>query len=513
MPLIDYPDVEELDEETRGMLEGTGDERGGIPSFPHMLANNPAVLGAALGQFGEIMYGGNLEPDLKQLAFVTVSQENECAYCAASHGAELVNAFGLPAAQLEAIAKRDYSELTDRQRAVVEFARQSAVDPKRVSADHVEALRAVGFDDATWDKGPAQLGYGDGDEETVVNSGPENDKFITTYFRHAFDIDNPDAVTALSLNLVRDDGAVVYLNNREVFRSNMPAGDVTYQSTAASVVGGGDESALQQTEMDPARLQEGVNVLAVEIHQVSGTSSDISFDLELTGLVFPQDQPPTVDAGEDRTIPLADSLLLEGNVNDDGLPNPPGLVTIQWEQINGPGRATFAQAGWSTSKVVFNQPGSYQLRLNADDGATVTSDEIIVTVEGEAEDFDSWRTQYFSQSELDDPAISGRDADPDGDGHTNDQEFQTGTHPREANSYFHVEMIERSLDNGTVRFLFQAMPERSYSVEYRNALTEGTWNKLEDIAANAETRQVEVLDLDPAPKGIRYYRIVTPQQP
>lgn len=148
MPLIDYPDVEEFDGETRGMLEQAENERGEIPSFPHILANNPAILGAALGQFGEVMYGGNLEPDLKQLAFVTVSQANECAYCAASHGAELVNAFGLPAAQLEEIAEGDYSELTDRQRAVVEFAHQSAVDPKRVSAEHVEALRSVGFDDA-----------------------------------------------------------------------------------------------------------------------------------------------------------------------------------------------------------------------------------------------------------------------------------------------------------------------------------------------------------------------------
>lgn len=147
MPLIDYPDVAELDEQTRGMLEEmpTDDV---IPSFPHMLANNPAILEATSVQFFEVMFGGDLEPDLKQLAFVVVSQENECPYCAATHGSDLVNDFGLPETRLEAIAEGDYTEFTDRQRAVAEFARQAATDPKRITEDHVEALRAAGFDDA-----------------------------------------------------------------------------------------------------------------------------------------------------------------------------------------------------------------------------------------------------------------------------------------------------------------------------------------------------------------------------
>lgn len=148
MPLIDYPDLKELDEQTRKMLEETRTERGEIPSFPHLMANNPPVFKAALGHFTEVMYGGNLDVDLKQLAFVVVSQANECAYCAATHGDELVNTFGLPETYLEAIAERNYAEFTDRQRAVAEFARQGATDPKRTTKDHVEALRATGFDDA-----------------------------------------------------------------------------------------------------------------------------------------------------------------------------------------------------------------------------------------------------------------------------------------------------------------------------------------------------------------------------
>jgi hypothetical protein len=144
------------------------------------------------------------------------------------------------------------------------------------------AWRAPGFGDSGWASGPAQLGYGDGDEATVVSYGPDpNNKYITTYFRHSFSV--PDALIFQSLNVrvMRDDGAVVYLNGTEIFRTSMPSGTITYTTTAASTVSGGDESAFYETSLSSSPLITGTNVLAVEVHQVNGTSSDISFDLEL----------------------------------------------------------------------------------------------------------------------------------------------------------------------------------------------------------------------------------------
>src|SRR5918997_5326716 len=75
------------------------------------------------------------------------------------------------------------------------------------------AWRATSFNDSTWPSGPAQLGYGDGDEATTVGFGPDaNNKFITTYFRRAFNVTNASLFTSLTLRVLRDDGAVVYLN-------------------------------------------------------------------------------------------------------------------------------------------------------------------------------------------------------------------------------------------------------------------------------------------------------------
>src|SRR5437867_2791395 len=109
-------------------------------------------------------------------------------------------------------------------------------------SDQGTAWKETNFDDSGWKSGPARLGYGGDGEVTVVGFGPDgNNKFITTYFRKAFDVTNPKTFDSLTLNLLRDDGAVVYLNGTEIRRDNMPAGPINYQTPASAVIGGADE--------------------------------------------------------------------------------------------------------------------------------------------------------------------------------------------------------------------------------------------------------------------------------
>ena len=89
--------------------------------------------------------------------------------------------------------------------------------------------RARLFDDTKWKAGPAQLGYGDNGEKTELSFGGNNSsKHITTFFRRNFEVANPAGVISLEASLVRDDGAVVYLNGKEILRSNMPEGNIRY---------------------------------------------------------------------------------------------------------------------------------------------------------------------------------------------------------------------------------------------------------------------------------------------
>ena len=65
----------------------------------------------------------------------------------------------------------------------------------------------------------------------------------------------------------------------------MPSGVVNYQTPASVAVGGADETTFYSATLNAGYLVPGTNVLAVEIHQSSPGSSDISFDLELTGVI------------------------------------------------------------------------------------------------------------------------------------------------------------------------------------------------------------------------------------
>jgi hypothetical protein len=158
--------------------------------------------------------------------------------------------------------------------------------------DQKSGWRATSFNDSTWKSGKAQLGYGDGDEATVVKFGSNSSrKYITTYFRQKFTLKDPTQITSLSAQLIRDDGAAVFLNNHEVWRSNMPTGTIGYRTLATKSITGSDESKWQIASINKSWLLAGTNLIAVEIHQSSPSSPDISFDFKLTGISTP---PPAL---------------------------------------------------------------------------------------------------------------------------------------------------------------------------------------------------------------------------
>ncbi|MCI5057934.1 MAG: metallophosphoesterase family protein, partial [Flavobacteriales bacterium] len=141
-------------------------------------------------------------------------------------------------------------------------------------SDQGTAWYGTNFNDASWSAGNAQLGFGDNDENTVVNSG-----HLTYYFRQEFTVANPSLYNSAEIDLIYDDGAVVYINGIEVDRVNMGSGVITYQSPASSN-SGDDASHINNVTNN---LVTGTNVIAVEVHNRSTGSSDISFDLKLSG--------------------------------------------------------------------------------------------------------------------------------------------------------------------------------------------------------------------------------------
>ncbi len=89
--------------------------------------------------------------------------------------------------------------------------------------------------------------------------------------------------------------------------------------------------------------------------------------------------PPCVIAGADQTIDLTATASLQGRAIDDG--DPSGSLTTTWSVVSGPGTVTFGNPNSLATTATFSAPGTYVLRLTADDTQLQTSDEMTINVQ------------------------------------------------------------------------------------------------------------------------------------
>ncbi|MEM7384509.1 MAG: S41 family peptidase [Verrucomicrobiota bacterium] len=144
--------------------------------------------------------------------------------------------------------------------------------------------KRAAFEDADWKSGAAPLGYANDDIKTTVSFGDDpRKKHITTYFRTRFTVDETrlDSLETLVFKLRADDGAALYLNGRELLRSNLPAGRIDRNTLASVALSDDVENEYLGFIVPASVLDAGPNVLAVEVHQGSSSSSDLCLDLEI----------------------------------------------------------------------------------------------------------------------------------------------------------------------------------------------------------------------------------------
>lgn len=135
------------------------------------------------------------------------------------------------------------------------------------------------YPDAGWKTGASQLGYGGKGEVTTIGyGGNASAKYTTSYYRYRVNLDNLVGKSDFQITVFVDDGAAVYVNGTEVGRTNLPSGVLT-DSTFASSANNGITSSFN---VPASLLKEGVNIIAVEVHQCNATSSDVIFNLSMT---------------------------------------------------------------------------------------------------------------------------------------------------------------------------------------------------------------------------------------
>ncbi|MEK0452066.1 MAG: hypothetical protein RL088_4334 [Verrucomicrobiota bacterium] len=104
-------------------------------------------------------------------------------------------------------------------------------------------------------------------------------------------------------------------------------------------------------------------------------------------------------------------------------------------------------------------------------------------------------------------SVTDANGDADGDGATNLAEFNAGTNPRDNASVFKL-TASSTTETGTLALDFTAVAARSYTVQYRDSLATGTWEKYYDVPAGPNTRS-ELITV-PMNTTARFFRIITP---
>jgi hypothetical protein len=153
-----------------------------------------------------------------------------------------------------------------------------------------------GTADNQWHQGVAPLGYGViGDSgnalpigTTIGFGGNTANRYPTTYFRRAFGVTNASSYTSLRVEIILEDGGIVYLNGREIARSSAPfnTGNMSYGTFSLRSRSGAAERAIETFTrvLASGDLVEGRNVIAVEVHNDTANSSDLAMELRATGV-------------------------------------------------------------------------------------------------------------------------------------------------------------------------------------------------------------------------------------
>jgi hypothetical protein len=140
-----------------------------------------------------------------------------------------------------------------------------------------------GYDDSAWPSGQSvfatfsePLPAGTTNNTMLLLNPTGTDPILTIYFRTWFQLDTVGPMTMIFSNLI-DDGAVFYLNGRELKRVGMPEGFVDNTTRATRQ---GDVVASYGYDVftiDYPPVEPGLNLLAVELHNVTPTSGDLVF--------------------------------------------------------------------------------------------------------------------------------------------------------------------------------------------------------------------------------------------
>ncbi|MFK7996547.1 MAG: pre-peptidase C-terminal domain-containing protein [Granulosicoccus sp.] len=274
----------------------------------------------------------------------------------------------------------------------------------------IDTTIAVGTDDVE-QRGGGRVDFDSSDLELIFDANvnqtiglrfdeldiPQGANIVRAYLQFQTD-ERSSGPATLNIHGVASDDAGPWQSTRfDVSRRSRTSTSVSWAPDAWNQVG---ESAVGQRTPDLAALVEEVvgrsgwqpgNAISFVI-QGSGERVAEAYEGSRAGAAklhveyesVNGNSAPQADAGPDQSISIAASATLTGSVLDDGLPVPPGEVSILWSKVSGPGDVSFSDASSDTTNALFSAPGTYIIQLTADDGQFRDRETLVVEVQSES---------------------------------------------------------------------------------------------------------------------------------
>ncbi|MFM7507700.1 MAG: peroxidase-related enzyme [Rubrivivax sp.] len=174
------PELADLPEDLRARILEVQAKAGFVPNVFLALAHRPAEWRAFMAYHDALLLkeGGSLTKGEREMIIVATSAANHCLYCVVAHGAILRVYEKQPLLADPIAVNYRKAPITQRQRAMLDFAMKVTTASHTLDDADFEALRAHGFDDEdAWDIGAIAAFFGLSNRMANLTAMRPNDEF------------------------------------------------------------------------------------------------------------------------------------------------------------------------------------------------------------------------------------------------------------------------------------------------------------------------------------------------